>query len=70
MNGKQIVVPGGAGFIGSNLVRTLSKPDLDNHVINNLSTGHLDNIAELFNKPDRNKAFAIANKIQEEQKRK
>ena len=72
MKWGNIVVTGGAGFIGSNLVRTLSKPDLDNHVIviDNLSTGHLDNISELFNKPDRNKAFAITNKIREGQKKK
>jgi UDP-glucose 4-epimerase len=47
MKGKRVVVTGGAGFIGSNLARCLSK---DNQVIviDDLSTGHMENIAELL----------------------
>lgn len=46
MNAKKIVVTGGAGFIGSNLVRYLSA---DNQVIiiDDLSTGHMKNIVNL-----------------------
>jgi len=46
MKGKNVVVTGGAGFIGSNLVWVLSK-DNDVTVIDNLSTGRYQNIAEL-----------------------
>jgi UDP-glucose 4-epimerase len=48
MKNKKIVVTGGAGFIGSNLARYLS--DENNHVVvvDNLSTGHLENIQDLI----------------------
>jgi len=47
MNGKNIVVTGGAGFIGSNLVKQLADT---NHVIviDDLSTGHIKNIQNLI----------------------
>ncbi len=43
MKGKRVLVTGGAGFIGSNLVRTLSK-DNDVVVLDNLHTGKKSNI--------------------------
>ena len=44
------VVTGGAGFIGSALVRALLAEGRDVHVIDNLSTGHLDNLKEVAGK--------------------
>lgn len=41
---KKVVVTGGAGFIGSNLVDTLIDDKIDVIVIDNLSTGKIDNI--------------------------
>ena len=43
MNGKKILVTGGAGFIGSNLVESLYR-DNDVTVIDNLHTGMKSNI--------------------------
>jgi UDP-glucose 4-epimerase len=43
VKGKRVLVTGGAGFIGSNLVRALSK-DNDVVVLDNLHTGRKDNI--------------------------
>jgi UDP-glucose 4-epimerase len=47
MDGKNIIVTGGAGFIGSNLVKQLVET---NHVvvIDDLSTGHIKNIQNLI----------------------
>jgi UDP-glucose 4-epimerase len=47
MDGKNIIVTGGAGFIGSNLTKQLSDT---NHVIiiDDLSTGHIKNIQNLI----------------------
>jgi len=47
---KKIIVTDGAGFIGSNLVSELVKPNFNNNVvvIDNLSTGHLHNIPNLL----------------------
>ena len=44
---KRYVVTGGAGFIGSALVRALVTEGRRVHVIDNLSTGSLDNLEEL-----------------------
>lgn len=44
---KRYIVTGGAGFIGSALVRSLVANGHRVHVIDNLSTGDLDNLEEL-----------------------
>ncbi len=48
MKNKCLVVTGGAGFIGSNLVRELSENNLV-IVIDDLSSGYLENIKDLIN---------------------
>jgi nucleoside-diphosphate-sugar epimerase len=44
---NRYVVTGGAGFIGSALVRALLADDREVHVIDNLSSGRLDNLKDL-----------------------
>ena len=44
---KHSIVTGGAGFIGSALVRALLAEGCDVHVIDNLSTGNLENLQEV-----------------------
>ena len=41
---KEVIVTGGAGFIGSNLVRSLLNKGLNVHVFDNLSTGNIQNL--------------------------
>jgi len=48
MKNKKIVVTGGAGFIGSNLARYLANGNNQVTVIDDLSTGHLENIQDLL----------------------
>lgn len=46
---SRALITGGAGFIGSNLAETLLARDWEVHVIDDLSTGSIDNIAHLKN---------------------
>lgn len=46
-NGKRILVTGGAGFIGSHLVERLLREGHDVVVLDNLSTGRLENLEHL-----------------------
>ena len=43
---KKILVTGGCGFIGSNIVRRLVKEGYDVKVIDDLSAGNKDNIKD------------------------
>ena len=46
-NLKKVVITGGAGFIGSNLIRKLIEKDIEKIlIIDDLSTGNIDNISE------------------------
>ena len=44
MNNKKALVTGGAGFIGSNIVRYLLNKGLEVRVIDNLSSGYKENL--------------------------
>lgn len=43
----QVLVTGGAGFIGSNIVRTLAKKERSITVLDNFSTGNIENLKDL-----------------------
>jgi UDP-glucose 4-epimerase len=47
---KQVLVTGGAGFIGSHLTRALLQRGYQLTVLDNLSTGKIENIADLLDK--------------------
>ena len=47
---KKILVTGGAGFIGSNICKTLVELNANVYCLDNLSTGHKSNIDSLINK--------------------
>lgn len=48
---KKVLVTGGAGFIGANLVEELLKLGTSVRVLDNLATGHLHNIQPFLNNP-------------------
>lgn len=51
LNGKHVLVTGGAGFIGSNIVETLLNHDIRVTVLDNLSTGKRSNLEEFKGNP-------------------
>lgn len=51
LKGKHVLVTGGAGFIGSNLVKALLSQDIKVTVLDNLSTGKYSNIKEFASNP-------------------
>lgn len=52
LSDKHILVTGGAGFIGSNLVEALLDFGAKVSVLDNLATGRKDNLQEFFDNPD------------------
>lgn len=50
--GKHVLVTGGAGFIGSNIVEKLLNSDVKVTVLDNLSTGKFENISEFNDHPN------------------
>ena len=48
---KHVLVTGGAGFIGSNIVEKLLNSDVSVTVLDNLSTGKLENMEEFISTP-------------------
>ena len=49
---KHVLVTGGAGFIGSNIVEKLLNSNVSVTVLDNLSTGKLSNLEEFISNPD------------------
>lgn len=65
MKDKNIIITGGAGFIGSHLAEELSKTN-DVKIIDDLSSGFIQNIAEFKNKVNFVKADIRSKEIQKE----
>ena len=55
VDGKKILVTGGAGFIGSNLVEALLDRDNEVTVLDNFATGKRENLTPFFE----NKKFRL-----------
>jgi UDP-glucose 4-epimerase len=51
LTGQKILVTGGAGFIGSHLVNVLMKQNAELCVLDNLSTGNIDDVRQWLNNP-------------------
>ena len=47
----KVIIPGGAGFIGSHLAERLLRDDHEVVVLDNLSTGRRENLASCANHP-------------------
>ena len=47
---KNILITGGAGFIGSHIAEKFVNKDYNVTVIDNLSTGNISNLQKIFNK--------------------
>lgn len=52
ISGKQFLVTGGAGFIGSHIVRYLVEHDAKVRILDNLLTGRISNIQDLIDFPN------------------
>ena len=48
MNSKKVIVTGGAGFIGSHLAEELAERDYQLIILDDLSTGKMENIEQLL----------------------
>ena len=55
----RVLITGGAGFIGSHLCEAYLKRGDEVYIIDDLSTGSLDNIAHLKAKPDFQKRLFV-----------
>jgi len=50
MNNKRVIVTGGVGFIGSHLTEELARRDYQLIILDDLSTGRIENIEQLLKK--------------------